>query len=189
MDKKAIRDYMDKKPVIKKRGRRKYIEDYKLVGKELVYTGDWYVFTGTAAGLRRHNYITAGLSVCCFAVLLMIGFLHMSGIYRFYVLAPYVLSLMLSVVCVIDAFKLWNAGEKLNREQYERGAVRIVRASVILAVTSAVSTLGEAAFLIFVGVYLDLRSELTFLIGAAAVTAAAVLMHFQTRRIEWRKTK
>lgn len=189
MDKKSIRDYMDKKPVIKKRGRRKYIEDYKLVGKELVYTGDWFVFTGTAAELKRHNYIMAGLSVCSFAVLLMIGFLRMNGIYRVYVLAPYVLSLIISAMCVIDSFKIWNAGDRLNREQYERGANRIVKTTVILAAAAAVATLGEAAFLIFVGVYLDLMSELAFLIGAAAVTAAAVLMHFQTRRAEWKKTK
>lgn len=189
MDKKALKDYIDKKPVIKKHGRRKYIEDYKLVGKELVYTGDWFVFTGTSADLNRHNYIMTGLSVCSFAVLLMIGFLRMSGIYKVYVLAPYVLSLMISALCVIDSFKIWNAGDRLNREQYERGASRIVKTSLILAAASAVATLGEAAFLIFVRVYLDLRSELTFLIGAAAVTAAAVLMYFQTRRAEWKKTK
>ncbi len=180
---------MNKKPDIIKHGKRKYIEDYKLVGKQLTYTGDWFVFTGTAAELRRYNCIMTGLSICCFAVLLMIGFLRMSGIYKAYVLVPYVLSMMISALCTIDSVKVWNAGSRLNREQYERGAQRLGKAPAVLAVTAAVAALGEAAFLLFVGIYLDIRAEITFLIGSAAVAAAAFLMYKQSRRAEWKKTK
>lgn len=180
---------MNRKSPAGKRGRRKYIEDYKLVGKTLVYTGDWYVFRGTAAELKRHNSLTTALAICCCAILVMIGFMRMSGLYRIYVLIPYVLSLMLSVLCLADSIKVWNAGARLNREQYERGALRLTRCAPVLAVLCAAAALGEAAFIIFVGIYPDIKTELTFLIGSAASAAAAVLMLRQMRRAVWEKKK
>lgn len=180
---------MGKSSTGKKRGRRKYIEDYKLVGKTLVYTGDWYVFRGGADELRRHNYLMAALSICCCAVFVMAGFMRMSGLYRIYVLLPYVLSLMLSVLCLADTIKVWSAGARLNREQYERGVLRLSRSTLVLAALSAAAALGEGAFIIFVGVYPDIKTELTFLVSSAAACAASVMMFRQLRRTVWEKKK
>ncbi len=180
---------MDKKQTTKKRGRRKYLDDYKLVGKSFVYTGDWFVFNGTDKQLRRYNMGMTALSVLGFACMLAIGFLPVRSLYRFYVLLPYVLSLMISVMCLIDAVKVWNAGGRLNRKQYERGAKRIEKTSLALFAAATLAVLGEAGYLIFVGRQQGLLSELSFLAGALICAVSSFLMHRLARSAGWKKSK
>lgn len=180
---------LEKKAMNSKHGRRRYIDDYKLVGKELIYYGSWYILEGDARDRRRYN-VTMTLCACAAAVSAAVpGFTHIRGMYTPYVLIPYVVWLMAAVLCVVDAVKVWNAGERLNREQFERGAKRNRHGALVLLCAAAAAVLGQTAFLLFLDGGGSLAGELLFEFCAAVGAAAGFVMFRTAKNASWKIKK
>lgn len=179
----------NKKAAAAKGGRKRYVDDYKLVGKALVYYGDWYVLDGSAKDRRRYNLTMTALA--CVAVLSAFapGFTHIRGMFRPYVIIPYVVWAISAVMCVIDAVKVWNAGEKLNREQYDLGAKRIKYSALVLLCAGAASLLGQAVYLVFFDGGGSLGGELLFELCAAIGAGAGYAMFRTAKTAVWKIKK
>ena len=169
----------------KTRGRRRFLDDYRPVGGKFVYVGAYYCFNGDSAVHRRFGRVTVACALAAVAVAVAVGCMRQGGFDRPYVLLPYVASLIAGAFAVYDAVRLANAGEKLNREQYETGAKRLPGAALAQGIALALAALGQAGYLIFDRAGLRLPNDVLGLVGLLAAAAAAVVLYKTARAAAW----
>lgn len=133
---------------------RKYVGDYRLEnvpdrrGKLKtvpVYRGPLFRFKAengvVKAAKRRLLLLTALVTAALLATML----LRAECLTRIYIVMPLVLSILPAVLLWMGVYNLFTAGESVRRDQSERIYNRFAGWSVVLAVLSALSLIGQIA--------------------------------------------
>ncbi len=157
---KRTRDYAKDYDVVEKEGKRP-----GKVKKEVVYKGKYYSFRLTDAERLK---MKGAYGVLMLLLISLYGFMGLTGSAAlgaggaqaaFYVLLPYVITLLPLGMCVAKTFMLIFGPEKMEYGQYDKNVVMLKSYSIFLAVSIGVTLVGEIIYtLVTKGQTLDIST-------------------------------
>ncbi|MBQ9268172.1 MAG: hypothetical protein IJ206_01505 [Oscillospiraceae bacterium] len=152
---------------------------------EFIYTGDWFVYSGT---VPRKRLICELWGLCGVAAVLLLvaGFLPAPGLIGcWYVQIPYVLSLgaLLTVLWALGRLTL--AGEPIRESVLYGAAQSLPRRLVLASVLSGLTAVCETLFLLSNREQNSLPLGIAFLALSAVGCVALVLARLRISRMSW----
>ena len=168
------------------RKRRAYLEYFhKNAAGEYVYAGDHYAYSGTDAERKR---ALTGLWSClgaAAALMVLGGCIPVPGLARtWYILIPYVLSVMAVFMGLWSLGELTAGKDPLREYVYERSVKRLRRRSLEVSALAALSLIGELVFAVrtggfsvSTGLFLGWEAAASLLSGVARLVLSA--MHWE----------
>ncbi len=171
---------------------RRYLSDYRLpsdgegVGREAVYSGDWYLFPDP--GMARNRWLLPLLALLGWAGFAAALLPLSAGGTTFYSLLPLVFAALPLALASRTIPAFWRATSPVKRSDAERLSRKLPAAFLWMLILGGLALLGEGALALFRPERL-LPGDGTFALGASAVAGAggAGFLRRKTLRSEIRK--
>lgn len=173
----------------KKRKRKAYLDSFQKDNNgKYVYKGDMYVFQPQERELRREMARLWGLALVMISAQIIAGCVDAPGTGRsFYVLIPYMISLIAGISVCWGLGRMTEGGSSLRAYVYEATVPQIPGRSVFTAVCAGVAVLGELTYVFKNGIEEKLPGFLIFLVLEVAALFAALLIKRQILLMKWEK--
>ena len=172
----------------RRRGRRRYLDDFKRdeTGK-FVYTGDYYKYTGSVDRKKAVALVLVHAAIMA-AAAMAAGFVSAAGMDNgFYVILPYALGVVAAFCTLWSAFRLFFGGDPLKTYDYETTVPRIPLRSLLSAGAAAITIIGTAVYLIINGFQGKLLGTITFMILEAVMLAFSIMLRKRFEKLSWSK--
>lgn len=167
------------------RKRRAYLEYFhKNAAGEYVYSGGHYTFDGDDKQRKRAITVQWALLGIAAALTILGSFLPVPGLTNaWYVLIPYVLSVILVFMAMWSLGEITAGGEPLREYVYEKSVRCLKRRLLIVSVCAGLSFLGECVYVLQGGVF---TAAAGVFLGWEMVAAAAAAVSFVLfSRLRW----
>jgi hypothetical protein len=167
------------KPMGKKSGKFKYVADYEKNGTgDYIYTGQYYFLECSGSELRRMKIGYAAFSAAIVVFYAFAGFLNTAGGHVVYVVLPYVLLFLPTVLMIADVYKFITGNVKMTRKQYDHSFGQLNKATLAIEILAGLCTVCET---IYVSLH-PAKNELFFLGSCILMFAASVGFNFMQKR-------
>ncbi len=169
-------------------GWKKYVDDYeKDQSGKYVYVGLYYRFFVEKSVLKRIRVGYAILAAAMVLLFVMAGLnTYLTGT-CWYVAIPYAASILPLAFLVMDTVRICRAPERMTKKEYNESVVQHKGACVIMLILAALTTIGDAVFLILnpYGAFLTdyLTSEIIFLVCNLLLAAGAGIWLWLTKKL------
>lgn len=172
-----------------KKGRRAYLNDFhRTLSGEFVYQGVTYTFEGTKKQRMHLYYKLLGIGLVMAAAGIVSGSISAPGSLNcFYVVAPYVISLLSSFSLLWGLGRLWAGGSPLREYIYQATMDQFQPRGTLTAVSAGCALVGETVYVILNGTEGLLLGMILFLICQALLLAGSILWIHTTENSGWIK--
>ena len=172
-------------------GRRAYLNDFhQTLSGEFVYEGALYTFEGTPRQRRMLYLRLAALGLVMSAAGVVCGCIYAPGTLNcFYILIPYIISLMASVSLLWGLARLAWAGSPLRAYIYQATMDQFPVRTTLAAITSGAAIVGEVVYVCLHGAGELAAGMAVFLLCQGLVLAGALLWRRLTENSCWVKSE
>lgn len=177
----------NKKNAKKAKGRRAYLNDFKLDEKgEYQYEGLLYQWAGEEEAYRHTLLALWGLGVLQMISVLAAGFVEAPGVLKgFYVIFPYIVSLVASVSVLWGIWRLTEGKKPLRAYIYKASVAALPVRTLIVMIAGGISVLGEIYYEVSHGTQGQLTLILLFLLLEIIPVICAALILKKVQNMPW----
>lgn len=178
---------MEEQP--KKKKRRDYLSNYqKGENGKYAYKGTVYTYQSKGKAFRTELLTFWGFCFGILACLMIIGCMTAPGMSNcFYVIMPYVCTLMSGISVCWALCRLSAAGETLKSYIYEATIEALPMRTALVVIGAVISLIGEIVYVCKNGVGEQLFSFLVFLILNLIIIILSILIHKKANKMVWNK--
>lgn len=156
---------------------------------EYVYTGAHMSYVSAEKSRKRLLTELWGLGAVGTLCLLACGFLPVKGFTGcFYVLLPYIVSLVAAISCLWTISELTGGGDPLRQYVHDATVLKLPGRSIVSAVAALACMLGEGIYCIRNGAGGEVGTLIAFFLLCGIGTAAMVLLCRCIRGAAWQQT-
>lgn len=149
----SFREGYDGLTMIKNRFKDDYSWTARLNGRgrvvdDICYTGVYYILPLTQEQKKKSNYCNMGFGLLLLAIQLAAGMVNQDSSRTFYIMFPYLFTLLPVFYFLLGAFSYWSDPVKQQKAQYETGLARMKRSAMGSMVMNGISVILDIVYMI-----------------------------------------